>query len=244
MQVTSVKNDYGSNLYQKNSQINFASKIGFKYRSIGGGYHPKSINDLYEALNNGSKTLDTTFLKAYKGLMNDGKKNQYTFVNDYLSKEYYLKADDSLGTRFYHLPRHLENNLLIRGIRDMIVDIARQQGIIEGKPIGLDSLSNLYHSRGIYGNVSKMDNLLEKNGFVVHNPKTKCDIEAENELVKDELEEIEKLKLSNSKYKDGYINYTKSVLQDKIDYKYRSEYNKLLMTQEKIVESDVPSISG
>ena len=120
----------------------------------------------------------------------------------------------------------------------MIVDIARKQGIIPGKPVGLKTLEGLYEYHAKYGNASELNKQLAKNGFKKHSPKTKLDLKEENQLVQDELKEIEKLKSSDSKYKDGYINYLKSVIRNKINAKYKSEYEELIDTQKRVVKSN------
>ena len=49
--------------------------------------------------------------------------------------------------------------------------------------------------------------------------------------------EIEKLKSSDLKYKDNYINRVKSIMDSKIKDKYRSEYEELIDTQKRTVKS-------
>ena len=228
MQVQRIQNN--------NYNTNFGSKIKFEYQSIGGGYHPTSLNEVYTVLKDGMKKVDTTLLKAYKGLLNDGKNTTYTFFNSCLDRCSFLRVEDSIGKSYYGLPRY-EEDLKLNAIRDMIVDIARKQGIIPGKPVGLKTLEGLYEYHAKYGNASELNKQLEKNGFKKHSPKTKLDLKEENQLVQDELKEIEKLKSSDLKYKDNYINRVKSIMDSKIKDKYRSEYEELIDTQKRTVKS-------
>ncbi len=230
MQVQRISNN-------NNYNTNFGSKIKFEYQSIGGGYHPTSLNEVYIVLKDGMKKVDTTLLRAYKGLLNDGKDNTYTIFNSCLNRCSFLRVEDSIGKSYYGLPRY-EEDLKLNAIRDMIVDIARKQGIIPGKPVGLKTLEGLYEYHAKYGNASELNRQLAKNGFKKHSPKTKLDLKEENQLVQDELKEIEKLKLSDSKYKDGYIKYLKSVIRNKINAKYKSEYEELIDTQKRVVKSN------
>lgn len=219
-----------------NNNTNFGSKIRFNYNQCGGG-SKTSLNELYLVLENGRAKVDRTLLRAYKGLLNDGKENTYTFFDDCLNRSSYLKVEDSTGNNYYKLPRW-EQDLKYNGIRDMIVDIARKEGIISGKPFGLKNLEGLYNSRDIYGDASKMNKRLAEHGFKKTSPKSESDLKEENLLVQEELKEIEKLKSSDSKYKDGYINYLKSVIRNKINAKYKSEYEELIDTQKRVVKSN------
>ena len=227
MQVQRIQNN--------NYNTNFGSKIRFNYNQCGGG-SKTSLNELYLVLENGRAKVDRTLLRAYKGLLNDGKENTYTFFDDCLNRSSYLKVEDSTGNNYYKLPRW-EQDLKYNGIRDMIVDIARKEGIISGKPFGLKNLEGLYNSRDIYGDASKMNKRLAEHGFKKTSPKSESDLKEENLLVQEELKEIEKLKSSDSKYKDGYINYLKSVIRNKINAKYKSEYEELIDTQKRVVKS-------
>ena len=47
MQVQRIQNS--------NYNANFGSKIKFEYQSIGGGYHPTSLNEVYIVLKDGMK---------------------------------------------------------------------------------------------------------------------------------------------------------------------------------------------
>ena len=87
MQVQRIQNN--------NYNTNFGSKIKFEYQSIGGGYHPTSLNEVFFVLKDGKSEVDTTLLKAYKGMEETGTgvDRRYTYSDKLYIGEYDKKSE-------------------------------------------------------------------------------------------------------------------------------------------------------
>lgn len=180
---------------QSNNNYNpgFTSKIDGVYTGHGDDSYYGLTSTLYSSLIKG----DRTYLGAIKGLLNDGKNDRYTYVRNKETEyvgEFHIYNDDTSKESIYKIDHCLADELF----RDMIVDIARQKGILPGKSIGIQKIVDTYNDQktysGFIGHIKLRDSdkvrkLLSKKGFKVNCPRHYL-FDDEKAIVKKESDEI------------------------------------------------------
>ena len=209
MQVHRVQNN--------NLNPNFCSK--FKAESIGYLYR---YSGLMDALEQGRYRKDGTFLKAIKKLRNDGMNDEYKYVIDtnFGYRDFLEIHNHSTGeSQKYGLRNNIEESFFM--FRDMIVDIARQKGLIEGTPVGLKAICKSYY---MYPKVADAKKDLRDKGFKIQIPKIEQVEDVEKALIQDELKKLESLQTSDIESNEDAIKSIQSKINSIINQKIEEEY--------------------
>ena len=222
MQVQRIQNN-------NNYNTSFSSKI------LG---HKRGFQDttsaLWKVLANAEMNNDRTFLNAAQALIKDGKDDVYTFLID---KSWRYKEQVQIFNR--EIPRketyNIHHEFGSELFRDVIVDIARQKGLISGKPIGTQTIVDTYAKAHEYPEISlsSIRKSLAGRGFKFHNPKSDLSNE-EQALVKSELAELKNIKASNSSDKDKQINSLRIKIGKKISANTRKELSEITKNPSKL----------